>query len=54
MPNALPVDKLRSELNQWYPKVPDFEAVASEGTGVFECLKAVTKMILIDLRKTGK
>jgi signal recognition particle receptor subunit beta len=54
LPNALPVDVLRSELNQWYPKVPDFEAVASDGTGVFECLKEVTKMILSDLRKNGK
>ena len=51
MPNALPVEELRAELNRWYPNVPDFEAVASEGTGVFECLKAVTKMILNDLRK---
>jgi signal recognition particle receptor subunit beta len=54
LPNALPIDVLRSELNQWYPKVPDFEAVASDGTGVFECLKEVTKMILSDLRKNGK
>ena len=54
LPSALPVDTLRSELNRWYPKVPDFEAVASNGTGVFECLKTVTKMILIDLKKTGK
>lgn len=54
LPNALPVEKLRSELNRWYPKVPDFEAVASEGEGVFECLKTVVKMILVDLKKTGK
>ena len=54
LPNALPVETLRSELNRWYPKVPDFEAVASDGTGVFECLKEVTKMILMDLKKTGK
>ena len=54
LPNALPVEMLRSELNHWYPKVPDFEACAADGTGVFECLKAVTKMILMDLKKTGK
>lgn len=54
LPNALPIEKLRSELNRWYPKVPDFEAVASEGEGVFECLKTVVKMILVDLKKTGK
>ena len=54
LPNALPVEMLRSELTHWYPKVPDFEACAADGTGVFECLKAVTKMILMDLKKTGK
>lgn len=53
LPSALPVDKLRSELNRWYPKIPDFEACASEGQGVFECLKAVVKMILVDLKKNG-
>lgn len=52
LPNALPVEVLRSELNQWYPKVPDFEATASTGEGVFECLKEVTKMILSDLKKS--
>lgn len=54
LPNALPIEKLRSELNRWYPDVPDFEAVASEGEGVFECLKTVVKMILVDLKKTGR
>lgn len=53
LPSALPVEQLRSELNRWYPKVPDFEACAAEGRGVFECLKAVVKMILVDLKKNG-
>lgn len=53
LPSALPVEQLRSELNRWYPKVPDFEACAAEGSGVFECLKAVVKMILVDLKKNG-
>ncbi len=53
LPSALPVEQLRSELNRWYPKVPDFEACAAEGPGVFECLKAVVKMILVDLKKNG-
>ena len=30
---------------------PMFEAVASKGTGVFETLKAIAKMVLIELRK---
>ncbi len=53
LPSALPVEQLRSELNHWYPKVPDFEAVAAEGPGVFECLKTVVKMILVELKKNG-
>lgn len=31
--------------------VPDFEAAATVGTGVFETLKAVAKLVLQDLRK---
>ena len=54
LPNALPVEELRAELNHWYPNVPDFEAVASDGTGVFECLKTVTGKILLDLKKSSK
>ena len=56
LPQILSVEELRKNLNPWYPKVPDFEAVAAapDGPGVFECLKAVVKMILVELKKTGK
>ena len=49
LPNIISVDELRQELN--LTKVPDFEACASTGEGVFETLKAVAKLILIDLKK---
>jgi len=49
LPNVVPTDELRQELNP--TGVPDFEACASSGEGVFETLKAVAKLILIDLKK---
>jgi len=51
LPSVLPVDNLRKELNP--TSVPDFEACATTGEGVFETLKAVAKLILVDL-KQGK
>jgi len=49
LPNAMPVEELRRDLNT--TGVPDFEACAATGEGVFETLKAVAKLILIDLKK---
>ncbi len=49
LPNLVTVDELRSELNP--ANVPDFEACATVGDGVFETLKAIAKLILIDLKK---
>lgn len=51
LPSVLPVESLRKELNP--TNVPDFEACATTGEGVFETLKAVAKLILVDL-KQGK
>jgi signal recognition particle receptor subunit beta len=42
--NALPIERLEKELNT--KGVPSFEAVASEGLGVFATLKAISKLIL--------
>ncbi len=42
--NALPIERLEKELNS--RGVPSFEAVASEGLGVFATLKAISKLIL--------
>jgi signal recognition particle receptor subunit beta len=49
LPNVTPVEELRKELNT--RDVPEFEACAHTGEGVFETLKAVAKLILIDLKK---
>ena len=49
LPYIVSVEELRRELN--LTGVPDFEACASTGEGVFETLKAVAKQILIDLKK---
>src|SRR5688572_14377141 len=42
--NALTLDELRAQINPM--GVPDFEAVALEGKGVFETLKCVSKMVV--------
>ncbi len=42
--SALPLEALRQELNPG--GVPDFEAVAIDGTGVFETLRAVSKLVV--------
>jgi signal recognition particle receptor subunit beta len=47
--NVLTIEELRGELNP--TGVPDFEACAMTGEGVFDTLKAVAKLILIDLKK---
>ncbi len=41
---ALPVERLEKELN--IRAVPSFEAISSEGLGVFATLKAISKLIL--------
>jgi len=50
LPNALPLEELRSLLNP--TKVIDFEATARNGNGVFETLKGVAKRVMADLTKT--
>lgn len=42
--NAMPIERLEKDLN--IRGVPSFEAVASEGLGVFATLKAISKLIL--------
>lgn len=49
LPNIVPVDELQKAINprnlEW------FEAVAPEGKGVFETLKAIAKLVLQELQK---
>jgi mutual gliding-motility protein MglA len=51
MPAIAPIDELRDMLNT--SRVPDFEAVAVSGTGVFDTLKAVAKLVLTELKRAG-
>jgi signal recognition particle receptor subunit beta len=48
VPNALPVEQLDHYLNSSI-KVPRFEAVASKGVGVFDTLKAISKLVISKL-----
>jgi hypothetical protein len=52
LPNAAPLDELRRALNPM--GAADFEACAQNGTGVFETLKHVAKLVLSDLKKLGR
>ncbi len=49
LPGVMSVEELRRELN--ITEAPEFEACAATGVGVFETLKAVAKLILVDLKK---
>src|SRR6266436_6657775 len=49
LPNAAPLEELRGLLN---PRgVPDFEAIAPKGDGVYDTLKAIARLILTELKK---
>lgn len=50
LPNAADAGFMRELLNP--TGVPDFEAVATTGTGVFDTLKAVAKQVLIELKRS--
>ena len=52
LPNAADLDEMRKVLNP--QGVPDFEACATIGKGVFETLKATAKGVLTDLKKLGR
>lgn len=49
LPTAVPLEEINKEIN------PDgiawFEAIATKGTGVFETLKGVAKLVLMELKK---
>ncbi len=49
LPNAAPLEEMRKLLNA--EGVPDFEACATNGKGVFETLKAVARSVLRDLKQ---
>lgn len=49
LPNALPLDFLKKELLR--KNEPVFEAVAKEGTGVFETLQEAARQVFAELKK---
>jgi len=49
LPTAVPVPELVRSLKR--REEPVFEAVAPKGVGVFDTLKAVVKLVLLDLKK---
>jgi signal recognition particle receptor subunit beta len=51
MPEVSSVAELRETLN--LHKVPDYESVAKTGTGVFDTLKGLAKIVLTQLRKSN-
>jgi len=51
LPNVASVEELRALCNPMM--VQDFEAIATEGNGVFDTLKAVAKLVLTELKKGG-
>lgn len=48
LPNTTSIKDLQSALNKW--GVPEFEAVAVKGTGVFDTLKMISKLVLMNLK----
>lgn len=48
LPNIVPVEDLQFQLNK--RKFPAFEAVATNGQGVFETLKMVSKSVLLNIK----
>jgi hypothetical protein len=51
LPNAVTVEEMRKALNP--RNIPEYQAVAPTGVGVFDTLKAVAKLVLTELRKGG-
>jgi signal recognition particle receptor subunit beta len=46
--NIVSIEDLRRNLNKW--SLPEFTSVAFKGQGVFDTLKAVTKLVLVSLK----
>ena len=49
--SAVPVEEMKKALA--IRGEPIFEAIAQNGTGVFDTLKAIARMVLVELRKTA-
>jgi signal recognition particle receptor subunit beta len=49
LPNVVPVEEMNRVLNP--RNVPSFEAVAATGKGVFDTLKELAKLVIMELKK---
>ena len=49
LPNVMAKEEMDMRLNKWSCEA--FEGMAIEGQGVFECLKAVTKKVLVKIKR---
>ena len=49
LPNVVPLEEMKKALNP--RSVPDYEAVAMEGSGVFDTLKAIAKLVIMELKR---
>ena len=51
LPNAADLQEMKSIMN---PKsAPDFEGIATKGIAVFETLKAIAKLVLVEMKKSA-
>jgi signal recognition particle receptor subunit beta len=48
LPNITPVKEMSKKLNQ--NSYPEFEAIATQGEGVFETLKMISKLVLLNIK----
>ncbi len=51
MPNAADLQEMKNILNA--KGAPDFEGVATKGIAVFETLKAIAKLVLVEMKKSS-
>lgn len=48
LPNVVSIEELENKLNP--RKVPSFESIAIDGVGVFDSLKSISKLVLMNLK----
>ncbi len=48
--NAVPVAELSQKFNRKDRSIPEFEAIANKGIGVYETFDELTKLVLVDLK----
>ena len=51
LPDVMSVDELNTKLNRW--NAPNFEMEALNGRGVFDALRAITRVVLERIEKEG-